>query len=730
MSSKLILAALLSFLVALPAVAQQRDSSAENESLEQKQNDVSERLRVALLQEKPPVAGDKTDDTHVELLKQIEVVVAQQRSAAATLNDLAQDAAELKSALDSLSTTTFDPPPPYSISFLDDLRAEFDVVQSKRETNEASVQASKQASEAARENFDTSARTLRQLKEKGTDDSPSETIEKAELNARLAEELLAVRRQELSIEQTNQQIIQLQLAIVEKKIAIVTPIAQFTKSTLVEKLAEIDARESSLTREASILQSELRLAEQRWLSARQEVDATATPSGEDVDRVDALKTAQQSIQYELLVTNQHLLRLPLVRNAWERRYRDAIGQATRPQRQEWLEKNEKDQLQLQRERRSRELKLEELRANIAAVDARLESTDEAAPGQRRWLNIKKDALTRQTTVIGDSLFLIDSTARTLEQLRQQIQGDQSRSIADISSDTWNTLKELWNYELTSIDDTSLTVGKIMSSLLLLFFGYFAARWLSSLLANRLPKLGVDEAGAGAIESLSFYALLITFALAALRYANVPLTVFTFLGGAIAIGVGFGSQNILNNFISGLILLAERPIKVGDLILLDGTYGNVKTIGARSTQIRTGENLDIIVPNSKFLENNVVNLTRKDDKLRSSIKVGVAYGSPLEKVIALLDQAATMHKSVNDRPKPMVWFNDFGDSSLTFQLHFWINSRTLTQIKLIETDIRLSIDRLFRENGIVIAFPQQDIHLQSNTPIEFRMIQDDSQSQAS
>ena len=133
-----------------------------------------------------------------------------------------------------------------------------------------------------------------------------------------------------------------------------------------------------------------------------------------------------------------------------------------------------------------------------------------------------------------------------------------------------------------------------------------------------------------IESLSFYALLVAFGLAALKYANVPLTVFTFLGGAIAIGVGFGSQNILNNFISGLILLAERPIKVGDLIQLGETYGNVTKIGARSTQIRTGENLDIIVPNSKFLENDVTNLTRRDDRLRTSISVGVAYGSPLER----------------------------------------------------------------------------------------------------
>ena len=265
------------------------------------------------------------------------------------------------------------------------------------------------------------------------------------------------------------------------------------------------------------------------------------------------------------------------------------------------------------------------------------------------------------------------------------------------------------------------MGKVVSILLFFVFGYLAASWLSRLLGYRLPKLGVDEAGAHAIESLSFYVMLILFSLAALRYANVPLTVFTFLGGAIAIGVGFGSQNILNNFISGLILLAERPIKAGDLIQVGETYGNVKSIGARSTTIRTGENQDIIVPNSKFLENDVTNLTRRDDRLRTSINVGVAYGSPLEEVLRLLELAASDCSSVDDRPKPFVWFTDFGDNSLAFQVHFWVHARSVAAMRKVESEVRMNIDRLLREANIVIAFPQRDLHIQSQSPIEFRLV---------
>ncbi|MBI2479359.1 MAG: mechanosensitive ion channel, partial [Planctomycetia bacterium] len=233
-------------------------------------------------------------------------------------------------------------------------------------------------------------------------------------------------------------------------------------------------------------------------------------------------------------------------------------------------------------------------------------------------------------------------------------------------------------------------------------------------------------GAAAMQSLSFYVLLICFTLTALKFVNVPLTMFTFLGGAIAIGVGFGSQNIVNNFISGLILLAERPIKVGDLIQIDDLYGNVEQIGARSTIIRTGNNLDIIVPNSTFLENNVVNLTRGDDKLRTNVKVGIAYGSPTREATKLMKHAAVEHGRILNSPEPFVWFTEFGDNSLNFEVHFWVKVRSISDRTRIESDIRYRIDQLFRDAGVTIAFPQRDIHIDATTPIPVRMLPYDMQ----
>jgi small-conductance mechanosensitive channel len=214
----------------------------------------------------------------------------------------------------------------------------------------------------------------------------------------------------------------------------------------------------------------------------------------------------------------------------------------------------------------------------------------------------------------------------------------------------------------------------------------------------------------------------------LELVHIPLTVFTFLGGAIAIGVGFGSQNILNNFFSGLILLAEQPVRVGDLVDLDGLCGIVEKIGTRSTRVRTGSNVEIIIPNSKFLENNVTNWTLTDTRMRLAVRVGVAYGSSPAEVQQILQRAVTGCDAILPSPAPFVIFSDFGDNALMFDVHFWTDVRSMTQARIVESNVRLAIDRFLAESQIAIAFPQRDIHLDTARPLEVRMLpiaEDDS-----
>ena len=212
-------------------------------------------------------------------------------------------------------------------------------------------------------------------------------------------------------------------------------------------------------------------------------------------------------------------------------------------------------------------------------------------------------------------------------------------------------------------------------------------------------------------SRGFYIVAIAvLVITTLDLLNIPLTAFAFVSGAIAIGVGFGAQNIINNFISGWILMWERPIRIGDFVEISDTKGTVEQINTRSTRIRRVDGVHLAIPNSYLLENIVVNWTLVDRLARSVIRVGVAYGSPVERVAELITQAATEQSEVLEDPKPLVIFEDFGDSALIFDVYYWINATADKDLRVVRSNIRFRIDALFRENDITIPFPQRDVHM--------------------
>jgi small-conductance mechanosensitive channel len=264
---------------------------------------------------------------------------------------------------------------------------------------------------------------------------------------------------------------------------------------------------------------------------------------------------------------------------------------------------------------------------------------------------------------------------------------------------------------------------VVVAILLMLLGYVAAGVLARFLGRIVRRRSkVAEGGAKAIESLAFYALVTFVVLLSLDYVNIPLTAFTLLGGALAVGIGFGSQTIVSNFISGLILLTERPIQVGDIVEIDGTQGTVDRIGPRSTRIRTLDNIHLIVPNSTFLEKNVVNWTMSDNTVRSMVQVGVQYGSDTREVTKVLRRVMDEHGQILEEPEPIVLFHDFADSALVFRAFFWVQMRDVTQRGRIASDVRYRIDRLFAEAGIVMAYPQRDVHLDAARPLEVRLVE--------
>ncbi|MCB0356768.1 MAG: mechanosensitive ion channel [Bdellovibrionales bacterium] len=291
----------------------------------------------------------------------------------------------------------------------------------------------------------------------------------------------------------------------------------------------------------------------------------------------------------------------------------------------------------------------------------------------------------------------------------------------LNSVSWAWVPDLWNINLLSVDGKNITLGKVITGILLFIMGYFICRSLSREIESRLlSRLDIDASLKHTLRTMIFYSMLVILTLFVLRLLNVPITIFTVLGGALAIGVGFGSQNIVNNFISGLILMIERPVRVGDIIETEGLRGTVENIGARSTIIKSMDNTHYVVPNSSFLEKNVLNWTLSDDVVRTKVLVGVAYGSNVRKVEEMLKEAVSGNDRILKYPEPMVLFSEFGDNSLNFEVYFWTRVMNVMQLKLLESSVRFRIDELFNENNIVIAFPQRDVHIDTPRPLQVQI----------
>lgn len=263
----------------------------------------------------------------------------------------------------------------------------------------------------------------------------------------------------------------------------------------------------------------------------------------------------------------------------------------------------------------------------------------------------------------------------------------------------------------SVGDSSFTLMGLVSAALILFFAHLSIRLWRHVLSTRiLAQSGLESGLQHSITSITVYLLWGVGGLAALHAFGLSSTSLTVAFGALSIGLGFGLQNIFNNFISGIILLFERPIQVGDAVEINGIWAEVKKINFRSTVVQTYDNASLIIPNSEFISSQVTNWSFRDLTLRVKVSVGVAYGSDIERVRSSLLEIAGRTEKVLAYPRPDVLFSDFGDSALIFVLRVWTDVDNMLKVG---TAIRFEIDRLFREQGIEIAFPQRDIHIRSS-----------------
>jgi small-conductance mechanosensitive channel len=238
-----------------------------------------------------------------------------------------------------------------------------------------------------------------------------------------------------------------------------------------------------------------------------------------------------------------------------------------------------------------------------------------------------------------------------------------------------------------------------------------SRLVAFFLGSRiLPELGVDPALGVSLAVLVRYALIAIGVLAGLNAIGIELSTLKIALGALGVGIGFGLQSVVNNFVSGLIILIERRIKQGDIVSVGGTDGRVTGIGMRSSVVHTRRGLDIIVPNSDLVSQQVSNFSYRDRLIRVDIPVGVSYTADPGGVRDFLIQAAQEEEAVVDHPPPTVLFTQFGDSSINFELRVWINDPW--QIPMVRSALYFSIWYRLKKAGIEIPFPQRDLHFRS------------------
>src|SRR5712691_4103808 len=267
----------------------------------------------------------------------------------------------------------------------------------------------------------------------------------------------------------------------------------------------------------------------------------------------------------------------------------------------------------------------------------------------------------------------------------------------------------WNAPLPAINLSLVQIFLLIALLVAVF--WFSSGTKRFLFNRLLAQSGLDRSLQYAIAQAVSNIVLVVGIFFVLENAGIHLAALAVFAGAVGVGVGFGLQNIASNFISGLVILGERPITIGDRVEVAGILGQVEHIRARSTVIRTNDNIMMIVPNTKFIDSPVTNWTYGDRRVRFRVPVGVAYGSDVEKVKAALIAAGREHPMALRDPAPSVFLTQFGESTIDFELVVWSEEMSHRPSRF-KSDLNFAIERKFREAGIEIPNPQRDLHIRS------------------
>lgn len=649
--------------------------------------------------------------------------------------------------------TSFKENPPYSLLMVDELLNERDAIQAKLASYESSL--------TNLESLLTSVLTATKASEDSVSSrivelqqAPTATQEAAKWRleaARAKSRQLAIRADGIKTGSESLRVrisdAKIELSLLDRKVRIAQPNARFNDEDLAKIAKLSEARKQALRKEQDVVAKRLKAAMTARSQAQSALDALAAaapagkpPEGLDLakfrqevaeGRVDAMQSLGEGldglIQLENIVWEGYQTRRALLKAAThaERSKASAALETLLERAKSWEKVLENEMAGS-----SADLsKLESRAASIGADDPRFTLLNE----QRATKSENIAMLQRFAQAVASQRRLLQRWVADYSQ-KTQDHGLLDR-VSSYSATSWDTVRKIWGWEVLSFEDKvevegrtitgniPVTLGMLLRALLFFIIGYAVFARIARRIQKTIVARGhIAEAQAKTLRNWAMIVVGMFLALGTLAFLKIPLTVFAFFGGALAIGLGFGMQTLIKNFISGIIVLAERKVRVGDVLDLDGIIGTVIEINTRSSIIRSGDDVETMIPNSMFLESRVTNRTLTSAKMRRNLRLGVAYGSSPQQVIEVLTECAARHGLVCKEPAPFVVLDDFGDSALIFQLYFWLELKGKTNPMIVTSDLRLMIEKRFLELAIQLPFPQRDVRLATERPLQVEWLQ--------
>jgi small-conductance mechanosensitive channel/predicted nucleic acid-binding Zn-ribbon protein len=648
----------------------------------------------------------------------------------------------------------FSESPPYSVLLVDELRDSVESLQERVSASESTLAILETLTQDSELTLRKSEEQLRLLNEQLESAKDAGQISRLTWQRTLANtrsrhasamsSLNETRRRTLESDLVEQR---QRLAFTRRQLAIASQHTRFSEADLRRVLAGVDAEQRDLEKELEQAEAEVSSRQTALAATREDYrqalqnapGASASslpsqpPSSDWQARLELLGVEADTSAQRLAVLRNLLDAIVSERGLWQLRYATMDSKNLDQIREGYQRLEHLNQL-IQSVRPYFRQQID-LAVNLINLQhSRMQSYADAAPAQARAL---LETYQDREALALRALRGLERLERRCLRWKESLDEDRQHlplltRTRDLFGGLSSFAAKLWRFELFTAEDSitvdgqtitgrrSVTVGKILMALLILAIGY----WLAGLFSRLMERLAVrhlkiEPNQARLIRRWARVALVLGLLVFSLVSVKIPLTVFAFLGGALAIGLGFGTQNLLKNFISGIIILFERPFRVGDVLDVSGSKGKVIGIGIRSSVIKLWDNTETLIPNSTLLENNVTNWTYSDHKVRFSVMVGAAYGSDTRLVSQLLEEAARRHGQVQKEPAPQVYFVDFGDSALNFELRYWVDVMAHNSLQ-IGSDLRHMIVGSFAEHRIDIAFPQRDLHLHTAQPLRVHL----------